>query len=228
MKARFLISLSVLLAVVSVYAQGMMGSLMSPSPYNTGLLLLPSVQKEIHLSGSVAAKIRANSAATNKLLMQSFTMKPGAVDPKKIQQNRAVMTARLQKDSAVALAFLTPVQKKRLREISLQAYGAGAVLIPTVEKELGLTPSQHKAVEALMQKQASEAMGLWRKSTANGKPRSPAQSVAITNQIKKKANEGVKKILTGAQRAKWTAMLGKPFDLAGMYKGMAAVPSARS
>src|SRR4051812_28046438 len=130
MLSRFLLTLTTLAAACLLLAQGMFRPTFTSPEYNTSLLMSADVQKELHLSPSVAAKAKSLIVSTNQKMIQSWKMKPGAVNAEKIQKNRETMIARMTQDRKQVLAMLTPAQKKRLRELSLQTFGGTAVLLP--------------------------------------------------------------------------------------------------
>lgn len=181
------------------------------SDTNPGFLQIPAVQKELHLSAGQIQKITA------AVPQRGAPIQPGGDIQKMMADRMKAMNA--------TLALLNPAQKQRLKEITLQSYGGNAMQLPSVQKELGLSASQIKQISAATDKVAKERqaamqnMGVMRPD----QPQDPKAWQARIDKMRAENEKGRKEIaaavdktLTGAQKTKWKAMQGKPFDLASL------------
>ena len=113
-------------------------------------------------------------------------------------------------------AMLTPVQRARWRQLTLQSIGASAALQPKVASSLGLTPGQRARLgAAISDANSGVASGLRNGISANQLKNRMPEMTRLQNEAKAKGNQALLAILTPAQRAKWRAMLGRPLPLAG-------------
>lgn len=198
-----------------------------------GLLMMPAVQKELGLSAAVSKKIQ------DKMMSASRSMMTGPQAPGKPKDQKAQMEdfskrmAAMQKTQGECVAMLTPAQKSRLKQISIQQMGASAMFNTDVKKELGLNEGQTKQISNIMQAAYRDTFS--RPTTKPGtRPSQQDQMKMMQDMAKKqevakaKINVQSMKVLTPAQQSKWKAMQGKPFklDMAGMMRR--AVPSTRA
>lgn len=158
--------------------------------------------------------------------------KPLPVDARKMDQMFLDMKQGV-------LRLLTPVQLKRLREISLQQVGFMALTDPKVGKRVGLTAAETKKISATYEAGMKEAEDIARAAQAQlnvqlaemrkKKPKDAKEEEALMKEAQKKAQalearidpqiEKVrlgtrKKVLDGLtpkQRQAWNALLGAPF-----------------
>ncbi len=190
-------------------------------------LMMPGVQKELGLSPATTKKIDAKMST----FMRPMTPQKSANGkPPSQEQMMSEFQKRMkdmQKAQAECVAMLTPAQKTRLRQISIQQIGAGAMLSSDVRKELALTPAQEKKIGDVLQ-QSYQSMGrtMPRNSTAStpeAQRKVFQEMMAKQEQIKLQTTKNAEATLTPAQRTKWKAIQGKPFkiDMAGMMRGRA-------
>lgn len=130
---------------------------------------------------------------------------------------------------SVATGTLTPAQRKRLREIDLQARGPAAFAMPTVAKALDLSPKQKEQMEANV-KQAEDdtaqatqrqipvgGAGVVKLNGAAGGGNVVVNGVAQFDSEKVAQDaraEGMKRamaVLTEEQTATWKKLVGEPF-----------------
>ena len=113
------------------------------------------------------------------------------------------LPAALQK----ALAeVLSEKQLKRLREIYVQQRGGAALLEPDISSELKITPDQAQKIKEVLDIQAKEQAILFQ---AGGFDADKSQ------QLQEYTMGKIEAVLTPEQKAAWTAMVGKPFELQG-------------
>ncbi len=181
------------------------------SDTNPGFLQIPAVQKELHLSAGQIQKITA------AMPQRGAPPQPGGDMQKMMEERVKAMNA--------TLTLLNPAQKQRLKEITLQSYGGNAMQLSSVQKALGLSASQVKQISAATDKVAKErqasmqSMGAMRPD----QPQDPKAWQARIDKMRAENEKGrkviaavVDKTLTAAQKTKWKAMQGKPFDVASL------------
>ncbi len=182
---------------------------------NGGLLGNPAVQKELRLTPVQISKITAT-------LPQRGQGGPGAGGGD-IQK---MMKERMQKMQD-AVKILNSGQKRRLKEITLQSYGAAALGLKSVQHDLGLNAGQIaklQAAGAQVSKERSAAMqGLG--TMRPGQPQDPAawqkrmdQFRAMNDKWRREEAAAADKILTGPQKSKWKAMQGRTFDVSQLRR----------
>jgi Spy/CpxP family protein refolding chaperone len=108
--------------------------------------------------------------------------------------------------------ILTADQYKRLKEISIQAAGAGALSDPAVAKELGLTEEQTKKIAAIREEYAEKQRGLFGQGGGQ-------DAFARIRELREEEAKKVTEVLTPQQQEKFTALKGKPFDVAALRGG---------
>ena len=179
--------------------------------YNPALMMDPAVQKELHVSAAVGQKAMQ---AMMQELMKAGPVAMGALGgkaPTPAQQKD--LAAALERMQVTATKDLSASQKARLHEITLQSYGAKAILDPKVSAQVGLNPGQVTRLQSALYKvtaQQTEAL----KSSMGGKggfnmegmkaasAKGKAQSAAILDAI-----------LTPSQKSKWKTLQGKHIEL---------------
>jgi hypothetical protein len=196
------------------------------SEFGASFLMFPSVQKELGLSASASKQISDNYQKSVKAMMASAGAQ-AKVDPKTVRSQMAARMADMRKMQTQNLNMLSPKQKARLREITLQQMGAGALLHPEVKKALAITPDEERKVTAIVRDGQMQMMASYRSSASGGKPGAMQTNFAEMQKKRDewqvKMNAMASKELTAGQNAKWHAMLGKPFklDVLGGMRAMA-------
>jgi hypothetical protein len=126
---------------------------------------------------------------------------------KKLNEHRKKAHEKLAK---VLKDTLKPEQKKRLRQIELQQERGFALGQAEPVKELEITDEQHKQFVAITQEFQKKVHPLLREAQSGGKPEEIRPRVlGMRDEYGKK----LEAVLTDAQKKKWKAMLGEPFDL---------------
>lgn len=179
--------------------------------YNPLLLINPKVQKELGVPPAKAAQLKKTFVDEGMRFLSSLGTGQGKAPLSTEERNRRMMAAVTHMETRLA-AMLTPPQRVRLRQLTLQSIGASAALQPRVAAQLGLTANQRGRL--------TNAVGDANEAVANrlGKGMSQSSMVEMTrlqSEAKAQGNRALLAILTPAQRTKWRAMLGRPFDLTG-------------
>jgi len=205
---------------------------------NVALLQVKTIQKELGVTEAQRAKMNQAAAAFNKEMTAVRKAIQDAASQKKqppaTLQKRA--EAALAKMNSSVLAQLSVAQLKRLREISLQAAGTGAMGDQTIANRVGLKPTQVKQIRSIFEtaiKKAAELeqreMDAAMKAFRDRKPKDAAEAKKLMEQAQKKALETQKRIapqsnrirldaeakvialLDSKQKQAWSALLGKKF-----------------
>lgn len=218
---RVLILLAPLILVCAAFGQVRTSSRMNQSPFlnaGTGYLMMPAVQKELGLSATVSKKIQDKMMSVSRNTMGPTTR---STTPNDQEAQMAAFRKRMegiQKVQSECLALLSPPQKARLRQITIQQMGAQAMYNPEIRKELGLTESQAKKISAIMQQNfrsvfAGSPGKQGEKRTREDAMKQMQEFAKKQAAAKDKVDSQALKVLTPAQQSKWKALKGKPFKL---------------
>lgn len=192
----------------------------------------PRVQIELKMS---SAQVQSVVDLLNKHAegQRGFGTQLNSAKPDQYGAIQRQMDALDGQTSSRLVGTLTVPQKKRLRQMALQANGPFAIRNISVAQDLALTPEQRQKVEAVAQttiktmdalsgKQADDIVKLPQPNPQDTKAVKTYESKKITimkryqpqlDQIEKKGKNGVLALLTPAQKTKWKTLLGKPFKL---------------
>ena len=169
---------------------------------------MPDVQKELGLTAAQKDKL-------GKIMQdQMNSMRPpkgdqGGKPPER--PNPGDFAKRMQETQNKVNAVLTAAQRARLDQIGLQVQGPAAMTNPDVAKKVGLTAKQQASIKAIVEKSRPE-FG----RPQQGQQTSPQDFEKRMKEMQAKreaANKAILAALTPAQKATWTKMLGKPFNL---------------
>ncbi|MBC8065787.1 MAG: hypothetical protein H7Y17_13225, partial [Chlorobia bacterium] len=214
----FLFSAILVCAAASQISFG--GRASQPSILNAGAgyLAMPAVQKELGLSATVSKKIQDKITSSTRAMMGSMQPTQSSKDPKERGVAIQKQVASMQKVQAECVAMLTPTQKARLKQITLQQMGPQAMYNPEVKKELGLNESQTKKIGQIMQASFQQMFGS--PGVKPGERPSREDAIKRMQEFAKKqeasrvkTNAETMKVLSPTQRSKWKAMQGKPFKI---------------
>ena len=172
----------------------------------------PAVTKELKLSPAAASKLQSTFIQEAMKVLPMVLTSPGAksaLTPAQKTQRTLRMIGGMETKLA---AMLTPAQRARWRQLTLQSIGASAALQPRVASGLGLTAGQRTRLTELVS-DANEALAT-RLQNRTSPIRMP-EMTRLQNEAKAKGDRALLVVLTPAQRAKWRAMLGKPMALSG-------------
>lgn len=178
--------------------------------YNPALLMIPAVQKDLNVSPEVAQK------ATQAMIKEAMKSGPAVSGlmagktPTSEQMKEA--TAALKRMQDAATKDLSPAQKARLHEITLQSYGAKALLDPKVAEQVGLTATQASNLKSAVGRvEQSEKTAYKASSSGKGFDMSAMQSAAEVR--RKQTDAALNSILNPKQKQKWLSLQGKQIDL---------------
>jgi Spy/CpxP family protein refolding chaperone len=164
------------------------------------LLQRPDVQRELNLTEQQKTQIRQMQEAMRAAWQEMRNLPP--------QERRQKMEELRQKNDPTRV--LNESQKKRLREIELQAMGPIAFLQPEVADELKLTQEQRSRLQGIVMQQMQQL----REQFQGGGFRQ-GQGAQNFQQIREQMEKQMLEVLTPAQREKWQQMQGKPFQFEG-------------
>jgi hypothetical protein len=101
-------------------------------------------------------------------------------------------------------------QNTRLRQIGLQMEGLFAIGHPDVSKELKITDDQRKQFMDVVESMQEKTEPLIKEMQAGADPQEIRPKMM---KVRMEHDRRIDAFLTGAQKAKWKEMTGKPFDL---------------
>lgn len=160
------------------------------------LLSQKSVQEELKLTEDQVKKVKELSDKQR----ESFR---GLRDLS--QEERQKKMAEAAKANTKALAeILKPEQLKRVKQISLQQRGAGALRDPEVVKTLNLTDEQKDKVKTI-QDEARKARGDGQRGDRSAEARKKRE------EARKATNDKLLGVLTAEQKSKLKELTGEPF-----------------
>lgn len=163
------------------------------------LLQRPDVQRELNLTEQQKTQIRQMQESMRTAMQEMRNMPP--------QERRQKMEELRQKNDPTKV--LNETQKKRLRELELQAMGPTAFLQPEVADELNLTQEQRSRLQGIVMQQMQQLREQFQGGAGQG------QAVQNFQQMREQAEKQMLEVLTPAQREKWQQMQGKPFQFEG-------------
>gem|GEM_PF-2590679 len=201
------------------------------------LLTLDSVKKELKVTQTQRDKMNrhadTHAATLNRLQKQFDGAKNKEAESKKIAPQIANANKKL---SDSVLAELTPVQLRRLREISLQSVGPSALADMTIGKQAGLSEAQVRQIRKAIEAGAAQAEKIQQAAfqrvtqgmpkerpkdekkaqelLKEGKRRSDQEAKRIAPQlerISKDTDAKILAVLTPQQRQTWTGPPEKSF-----------------
>jgi hypothetical protein len=149
------------------------------------LLLRPEVQADLKLDAKQKGVIDQKVGAWMKMEREKRATKK--IPP-------------VHETERIVRATLRPDQLARLKQLTIQRQGAFAISSPDIAKQLGITKAQEAKIMQVRQEGFQKHM-----AAAKNKPGYKADP-KITAWIK----EGIMKVLTPAQKAKWNKIIGKP------------------
>ena len=176
------------------------------------------VQSELQFSGGQKEAVAELALAVNGPLFKMRDLVPEAgIGSDDVKPFNAAFASKL-------TAILTALQQERLDQIVLQFQGLAALTGDKVAERLGLTPDQRQSVANLVGG-AQAAFNDLRTQAAAGK-----NTTELNRQVKKLQSElqrDLSAVLTPAQVSRWSALQGKPFDVARLQPTCALAPELR-
>lgn len=164
------------------------------------LLRRSDVQRELNLTEQQKNQIRQMQESMRTAMQEMRGMPP--------QERRRKMEELRRKNDPTSV--LNESQKKRLREIELQAMGPSAFLTPEVADELKLTQEQRSRLQGIVMQQMQQLREQFR-----GGGFGQGQGGQHFQQMRDQMEKQMLEVLTPAQRQQWQQMQGKPFQFEG-------------
>jgi len=168
------------------------------------------VQRDIKATEDQKTKIAALNETMREEMRGAFGgFGGGGGERPDMNAIRTAMEKMNEKGKTELAKILDAGQMKRIDEIQIQLAGANALLLPAVQKALGLSPDQISKLTALQQKQQEANMSIMEKQRNQEISREEAQAAREKN-TKALADE-FNKVLTPEQQDKFKGMAGAPF-----------------
>jgi hypothetical protein len=160
------------------------------------LLRQKSVQRELKLSPEVIKKVMDFTSKEHDAFWEAL---------KGSKEERREKLLKLDKEEKQFLADnLTPVQRKRLFEITLQVTGLHELTRPEAAKLLNLTEEQQQKFKELQKEHRKQLMGIIQ-------PKERAGKNAKLAKLRGDTRDKIRAILTDEQKAKVRGLVGEPF-----------------
>ncbi|MCX7992622.1 MAG: hypothetical protein N2651_03015 [Fimbriimonadales bacterium] len=177
------------------------GRMMGGAGMMSGMLLQrPDVQRELNLTEQQKNQIRQMQENQRTAMEELRNLPP--------DQRRQKMQELREKNDPTKV--LNETQKKRLRELELQALGPSAFLQDDVANELKLTQEQRSKLQGIVMQQMQQLREQFQ-GGGFGQGQGAQQMQQLRDQMEKQMLE----VLTPAQRQQWQQMQGKPFQFEG-------------
>ena len=184
--------------------------------------MTPGVQDELKLTQAQRDKVK--SAMKSMYAPPKPGERPTDADFRKRMEE---MRKKHEQAQQQVLASLTAPQKARLRQITLQMYGAAVISHPEISRELGITADQKKKLAAVQAQNTEEMRKAFPPLTPPGKGAKREefrkhhemsmsrmqQQMSKVSEIRKRADARIVAILTAVQKKKWQQMVGKKFQM---------------
>ncbi len=159
------------------------------------LLIQPSAIDDLRLDPAQRAKVADLSARARKRWLEAFG-NPARLPPRARRVPLALEQARA--NEAEVDAILTPSQRRRLRQLSLQSEGVGAFREPEVVEALGLSSVQRERIRAIEEE------------VLFGQMREIQQSGRVSDEADRPAVDRILATLTPEQVRRWNELAGEP------------------
>jgi Spy/CpxP family protein refolding chaperone len=176
-----------------------------------GLLQNEKVQGEIDLLDDQkreVAKVSDESRDRMRNVFQGFGnfREASEEEREKMQREMGEKMQAITKETVKRLeGILLPPQTARLKEISLQVRGTGALSDPEVAKQLGISEQQQAQLEKVREEQGEKMRALF-----SGDNRDQAREKMA--ELRKESSDRALAVLTAEQRDKFEKMKGKPVN----------------
>ncbi|HWD37217.1 MAG TPA: hypothetical protein VG944_00075 [Fimbriimonas sp.] len=197
-------------AVFSPFASAQFGPGMTPpnTEYMPALFMNQKVVADMHLSPAVAQQEQSILIQEGMKMLSTMGNRGQSVD--RVKMAKAALAA-YKSMSDKSLAPLTPAQRVRYRQLSLQFFGPLALIQPKVTKQLEITPAQHAKMVAIIAKNSRQVAASMPKPGSNANGYMSGYQNVMQAQARARASEEaqMKAVLTRGQRAKWAAMQGR-------------------
>jgi len=169
-----------------------------------------AVQKELGLSTEQTDKLKLITEEAQKSMRELFGQRPaeGEDREKAREAMREKMTTAAKEITSKVEAVLTPEQKKRLKEIQLQAQGTRALLSDDVVTALKITDEQKKKIEEIREANRPQFGRPGQGGDAGGRG-----GFERFQEQQKETEAKIMEVLTAEQKTSLESMKGKKFDM---------------
>jgi Spy/CpxP family protein refolding chaperone len=161
------------------------------------LLRQKSVQEDLKVTDAEARKI-------DEFATQQWKKVRAMRDLSEAERNQR-FEAMARENEKFIHDTLTPEQRKRLNQITMQLTGLLWAPRPHVASELRLTDEQKRKIKELHKEAHKEAMEAIRSASGGEVPREKWREMRMANRRR------LMSVLTDEQKAKWKEMAGEPF-----------------
>jgi Spy/CpxP family protein refolding chaperone len=172
-----------------------------------GASVRSDVAKELKITDEQKDKLMKVQDDQRQKMMSMF--QGGGFDPSDREKMQKVISEAMAEADKSALAVLDEAQKKRLNELWIQRMGNGAIAVPEVQKQLGLTEAQVTKIKDLQTKQQSANQALFEK--VRNQEIDPQEMRDVMTKNTKILNDEYAKVLTTEQTAKLKTLGGAEF-----------------
>ncbi len=176
-----------------------------------------AVQKELGLSTEQTDKLKLITEESQKQMRELFGARPaeGEDREKAREAMREKMTAAAKEITSKVEAVLTPEQKKRLKEIQLQAQGTRALVSEEVVKALNITEEQKKKIEEIRDANRPQfgRGGAGGQPGGGGAPGGAGGGFERFQEQMKETEAKIMEVLTAEQKTSYETLKGKKFDM---------------
>lgn len=189
--------------------QGLGGMMMMGGGSRTGLLMRRDVAADIKLTDeqkSSLEKIQAEAQETMRNRIEEMRANGGGFDRDAM---RAEMEAFQKSNDEKIKAVLSTQQWNRLGQIQIQLAGNRAVMMPDVQKALGMTKEQIQQLESLRQNQEAANADLMQRMRDGELDRE--QMTEISKKNNEIMNAEIAKVITPEQAQALKKLGGEPF-----------------
>jgi Spy/CpxP family protein refolding chaperone len=167
---------------------------------SAGLLMNPSVKKELKLTDDQLTKIQDALGKVQDKHKDDFArFREMSVD-----ERRKMMRSISEDYNKAVASVLDEKQMKRFKQIQWQIAGVGALEDPEVQKTLKLSEDQQKKLAAVFEDANKKMQDLFKSGNVEGKREE-------FEKLRKDAEDKANNVLTDEQKKQWKEMQGEPF-----------------
>jgi Spy/CpxP family protein refolding chaperone len=123
---------------------------------------------------------------------------------KQMEERRKKAETKLEND------ILLPHQMDRLREIAIQQAGIGALMMPEVAANLGLSDAQKEKIQTTLEESRNSIRDRMREIFQGGDRENMRGKL---EELRKEVDNKVLAVLTASQKEKFEELKGKPFEM---------------
>ncbi len=169
------------------------------------------LQAELKVTDAQKEQLKAiadKEAETRKKAFEGFKGGKGNFDKDRFA---AFQKAREENRKAIE-GILTADQKKRAKEIQLQADGVRAFADEEVAAQLNLNDTQKNKIKGIGEDYRKDVGELFGRGGGGFDREKAAENAKKREKLSKAAMADIEDVLTDEQRSKWKTMVGAPFD----------------